>query len=281
MGSPGLAARDLRECLLLQLDQLERLGPSQPLVRQLLAEHLEGLARGGAGQLASVLGVSVEEVQSAREFIRTQLRPLGSPAELEPWARPACGPRLVPDVAISFADVQPLSIEVEVLSPVALRVAPLYRQVAAAAADQHVVDSVRRAESFLLLLDRRAETLRNIVQRAASAQVSLLLHGRPAPRPPTRAEVASELGLHGSTVSRAVANKVAVLPGHRLMPLSGFFEIRPAVEDALRQLIGAEEQPLSDGQLAARLTSLGYRVARRTVAKYRDRLCLPVATARS
>jgi RNA polymerase sigma-54 factor len=72
-----------------------------------------------------------------------------------------------------------------------------------------------------------------------------------------------------------------VLPNGRLMPLSGLFETRLAAQEVLRQLVAAEERPLSDAELAERLSSLGYRVARRTVAKYRDVLGIPSAAIRS
>jgi RNA polymerase sigma-54 factor len=281
LGSPGLGARDVRECLLLQLTELERDEDTQPLVRALITEHLDALACGATQSLAPVLGVTAEQIQSAREFIRTHLKPSAGGPELEPWARPTCTPGLFADVAISVQNVDCPIIEVEVLTPVTLRVAPIYREVAEAISDRHVIDCVRRAESFLVLLNRRAETLRRVVHTAASAQLAMLLHGQPAPRPLTRVEVAAELGLHASTVSRAVANKSGVLPGNRLIPLSRLFEARQAVEDALRELIAGEERPLSDAQLAARLEKLGYRVARRTVAKYRTGLYMPAARARS
>lgn len=280
-GSPALGARDVRECLLLQLSQLERDGVTHALARTVVAEHLADLAARGSAGLATLLRVPVEQVQAAVAFIRTHLQPCAATTELAVWAKPAATPRLLPDLAIRVADAPAEVIEVDVLSPVSLRVDPLYRAAVKATPGRHVSDSVHRAESFVNLVERRADTIRRIVEHAASGQVSLLRTGRPVPRPPTRAEIALDLGIHESTVSRAIANKLAVLPGGRLMPLSSLFEARRAAQEVLRQLVGAEERPLSDAELAARLGTHGYRLARRTVAKYRDALGIPAATVRS
>jgi RNA polymerase sigma-54 factor len=280
-GSPALGARDVRECLLLQLGQLEREGVTHALARAIVAEHLEDLAARGSAGLTTILRVPVEQVQAAVAFIRTHLQPCAATTELEVWASPASAPRLLPDLAIRIADAPLDVVEVEVLSPVGLRVDPLYHAAVRTSPCRHVSDCVRRAESFLNLVERRADTIRRIVEHAASGQVSLLRTGRPVPRPPTRSETAIELGLHESTVSRAIANKLAVLPDGRLIPLSGLFEARLAAQEVLRQLVGSEERPFTDAELAARLGTLGYRLARRTVAKYRDALGIPAAAVRS
>jgi RNA polymerase sigma-54 factor len=140
---------------------------------------------------------------------------------------------------------------------------------------------VRRAEEFLFLVHGRASTIQRVVRCAALHQVAFLRHGRHALRPLSRADVARELGVHESTVSRAVADKTALLPSGQLLPLSAFFDACDGMEQDLRRLIAHEPRALSDAELTHRLNHLGYRVARRTVSKYRDRLGLPTAAARS
>jgi len=98
----------------------------------------------------------------------------------------------------------------------------------------------------------------------------------------TRADVADALGLHESTVSRAVADKYVLLPSGKMMPFRGFFDSSLPVREALRDLIASEQHPMSDKELSENLRMLGYRIARRTVAKYRDRLgVLPCTLRRS
>ena len=88
----------------------------------------------------------------------------------------------------------------------------------------------------------------------------------------TRTEIAAEIGVHESTVSRAASDKVVLLPGGEPMDYSQFFVASRSVRDVLRELIETEARPLSDGELAALLATRGYPIARRTVAKYRERL---------
>jgi RNA polymerase sigma-54 factor len=283
LGPPGIGAQNVRECLLLQMDALERGGTTCPLARRLVTEHLADLARLGIARLAASLREPLDAVQAAVEFIRCHLRP-----SAPNFHDPAGSPRTQPDVLIYHPHQGSDAIAVEVMERRQLRVESFYRRLADPSpttapveARGHAVEAVRRAETFIAQIEGRASTIRRIVQYAAARQSAFLRDGRHALRPLSRAEVARELGLHESTVSRAVADKTAILPNGRLVPLSAFFEIRYGIEVDLRRLIAGEVRPLSDGELADRLSALGYRVARRTVSKYRDRLGVPVAAARS
>ncbi len=89
------------------------------------------------------------------------------------------------------------------------------------------------------------------------------------------------MGLHESTVCRAVAGKIALLPNRALAPLDDFFHAARPVQEALRELIAAEQEPLSDQELAELLVARGYPIARRTVAKYREQLGLPAQRQRA
>jgi len=91
----------------------------------------------------------------------------------------------------------------------------------------------------------------------------------------TRAELAVELGVHESTVSRATSDKTALLPNGTLLAMSEFFVSARGVQDVLRELITNEPRPLSDDELARLLGEHGYPLARRTVAKYRDLMKIP------
>jgi RNA polymerase sigma-54 factor len=99
-------------------------------------------------------------------------------------------------------------------------------------------------------------------------------------KPLTRAEVAAALDLHESTVSRAVADKYALLPDQTIVPLSRFFGVSGAIDAELRKLLESADGPMSDQCLADRLREAGYPTARRTVAKHRARLGMTAASMR-
>jgi RNA polymerase sigma-54 factor len=108
------------------------------------------------------------------------------------------------------------------------------------------------------------------MQRLVVIQRGFVLHGDAAIIPLTRAQMALELEVHESTVSRAVADKAVQLPNRKIIPLSRWFDRSLNVRTALLQIIAEEKRPLSDTQIATLLERQGYEVARRTVAKYRS-----------
>jgi RNA polymerase sigma-54 factor len=122
--------------------------------------------------------------------------------------------------------------------------------------------------------------MRAVAEQVVERQREFLRLGPRFLHPLTRAEVAATLGLHESTVSRAVSGKLALLPSGRVMPLAAFFDVSLGPRETLRQAIDAEPRPLSDGELARLLASRGHPVARRTVAKYRAQLGIPAHSAR-
>ncbi|MFB6837722.1 hypothetical protein [Streptomyces sp. NPDC056361] len=279
----GTAACDLRECLLLQLDRWEEAhGCREPVVRSVLTHRLEALAgEERFAEAAEALGVTVEEVRRVRAFVRSELRPTAGP-DLAPPPPEACAP---PDLVIARDPRGTGAYTVVLLEPLRLRltVSPAYlcylSGPASAAGDGRpgagerlAREQVGRAREFLTRLDRRWRTLHRIAAYVVEAQRPFLDHGPAALSPLCRREVAAALGLHESTVSRAVAGRVALLPCRRAMPLAGFFGTATGVHTALRDLVARESRPLSDGELARLLAERGYPVARRTVAKYRTGL---------
>jgi RNA polymerase sigma-54 factor len=195
---------------------------------------------------------------------------------------------VLPDAIIRQDPERPGELVVEVPDGpgASFIVDPLYRRLAAEpdagppAARDHARRFVRQADAFVALLDRRSRTIARVVAHLAERQARFVREGAGTMRPLTRAEVARELGLHESTVSRAVAGKFVLLPGGRLSPLSAFFPASPGLEDALRAVLAAEERPLTDRELGERLRGMGYPVARRTVVKYRGRLGVNVHSLR-
>jgi RNA polymerase sigma-54 factor len=130
-------------------------------------------------------------------------------------------------------------------------------------------------------LQQRNHTMRRLMQMIAESQREFILGGDGDLRPTTRVQFAQALGLHESTISRAVAGKSVALPDGRIVPLSKFFDRSLSVRDRVRALIEAENRPLTDDEIAAMLEAEGTHVARRTVAKYRKMLGILPANVRS
>jgi len=292
VGHPGIAASDLRESLILQLESLTGPGPGEPgqdagtgrreatvqLARRIVAGHLAALAQGRFSAIAQDLGVAADDVREARAFIQRELTP--SPAErvcTERWSRPRRIPAL-PDLVIVERAGQPGHYAVDLAEAIrcAVRVDPAWRLAADAAmagGDGSPVPAlVRRADAFLARLERRWNTLRRIGTCLVERQRDFIQHGPASMTALTRADIARALCLSESTVSRAVAGKFALLPTGRVMPVADFFDCSLQVRTELATIITSEERPLSDSELAGLLRRRGYDVARRTVAKYRDRL---------
>jgi RNA polymerase sigma-54 factor len=131
-----------------------------------------------------------------------------------------------------------------------------------------------RAQFFVDCIQRRWRTLRRVTEFIVDYQRDFFEKGVRALRPLTRAEVAARLGLDEGTVSRATANKYALLPNGRLIPLADFFDGSLGIKDILRELIQSEhpKHRLSDDELARLLNERGIPMARRTVTKYREEM---------
>lgn len=284
IGPPGLGARDLRDCLLLQLDRLTAKGVAHPVARAVVADHLDALARGATASIARQLGVPAEEVADARAFIRRELLPRPAiDGELDA-DRPAVIP-VRPDVAVRRSADRPGSFHVDVLEEhrLLLRVDPYFRRVART--DANVADLVRRGDFFLARLRERWSTMRRITEYVAGRRPDLvsgeLVSGEPVSgQRLTRAEVAAGLGLNPSTVSRATADRYVLLPSRDVVPYAAFFDGSRDIRSKLKDIIAAESRPLSDTELCERLQRAGHHVARRTVAKYRNRLRVLPSTYR-
>lgn len=262
-GPPGIGARGVVECLLLQLAALDPDAGPVELARAVVAGHLQALARGHFAAIARALGTSRGEIEQVLALLRLRLRPY--PA-FEGNA-PAPARYVVPDLVVRERDDVAGEFTVDLVEPAVTR---LGVRRACGAADS----SVPQARSFLAQLRDRWETLRRVAEYTVERQRDFLVEGATGLRPLTRAEVAAALDLHESTVSRAIAEKYALLPDRTVVPLSRFFGASGGVDGELRKLLEAADGPVSDQHLADRLRSAGYPIARRTVAKHRARLGL-------
>ena len=279
----GIGARNLHECLLIQLDYLEQLGVQQPHAREIISNYLVELGEHKFGKIAHDLKISAEDVSDVWEFVKSKLNP--HPAHgfssTNTRDRDTRAMYVLPDVIITRAED---GFEVEVVESrrFVLRVNPLYTRVSAEfqreganlSADEkrHVQQYVGRAKLFIANINQRRQTIYNITTCLVDKQREFLEQGIRYLKPLSRAAIANDLGIHESTVSRATASKYVMLPDGEVIPFSHFFTPSLSVKDVIKEMIEKEGRPLTDAQIAERLRERGIDIARRTVAKYRMQL---------
>ncbi len=286
---PGVGARDLVEAMCLQL---ESLGIEEPLLLRIVQEHLDDVGANHYRKLARSLKVDEAEVRRLVEILRgLNPRPAGA---FSPGPSPGY---IVPDVTLRrFGDEWFITPNNEALP--SLRVSPRYRSMlrSGSTADdetrRYLKDKIRSAESFIKNVDRRKDTVSRITQIILEVQVDFFDDGKGPLRPLRLEDVAVEIGVHLSTVSRGVTGKYMATP-YGLFELKHFFSggyrtaqgmdvAATTIKQRLRELVLAEDaiKPLSDQKLAELLSDEGVTVARRTVAKYREELRIEPSWAR-
>lgn len=277
----GIGARDLAECLTLQLCDA---GLDPAAARQTVADLTLLAAEGGeTARLAQHWNVSRAEVARRAALVR-QLRPrVIEPAEVVPALTYAdlivtrqAGTRFAVD--LNRDDLPTVTLD--------------HALATQAAGDKFARDSMTRAQEILAALNYRGKTLLAIGRHLLDHQFGFFAYGPDHLRPMTRASVAQALGVHPSTISRAVVGKAIDCDG-KIWPLSVFFSAALATTDdqsisgfvvqrRIGALIGHENPlaPLSDAAIACALYAEGVDIARRTVAKYRKGLRIPASSAR-
>jgi RNA polymerase sigma-54 factor len=291
----GVGARDTRECLLVQMDHLDEIGePVPPHAKEIVSEQLRALGEHKFGDIAQALRISREEVQAASDYIKESLNPFPAHAFAAGPGGASVGGREVglrPDVIIFRDENGAFQVEVIESRRFSLRVNPVYRQLVAQlqaarreGSDpipmtdqdrQHIRDYVTRAKFFIDNINQRRQTILRITLVIVDCQRDFLESGIQSLRPLTRAEVGERIGMHESTVSRATAGKFVLLPSGQVVPFAVFFTASLGVKDVIKQIIENEDRtrPYSDQEIVEKLRNdNGIRLARRTVAKYREEL---------
>jgi RNA polymerase sigma-54 factor len=294
----GVGARSLRECLRLQLvhlDEREKKERCARLALKMVDNFWEAMARHSYEDIARKLKVPLEDVQDAADFIRTRLTPYPGRQFRPSWQTQGAqgAGRIRPDVVIKKSETSD-SYEVTVSESrsLGLRVNAVYRQLWDAMRKdpagyssrdrEHVQQYLTRAREFIDNLNQRRKTLKLIIEAVAAEQGSFLEEGTHALKPLTRLSIAHKLGLHESTVGRAVAGKYALIPAGEIIPCDMFFDSSLSVKEVIKDLLAGENprKPYSDEQISAELAKRGIEIARRTVTKYREALKVPPAAQR-
>jgi len=285
----GVGARDLQECLLIQLGaKPERHEVAEAIVNN----HLHELERRQLGKIADALGVPLKTAQEAVTLI----------ASLEPKPGKTFSgeePRYItPDVYILKIDGRFLvSLNDEGLPR--LRISPYYRKILSRRdavpreARGYVEERMRSALWFVRSIEQRKRTLVKVSESLVKAQRDFLDHGISHLKPLTLREVADDIAMHESTVSRVTTNKYVQTPQglfelkyffHRGVPSTGGETVSSLkVKDLVRRFLTAEDshKPLSDQRIVEILSKVhGVEIARRTVAKYRGQLKIPSSNRR-
>jgi RNA polymerase sigma-54 factor len=274
----GVGSSNPQQALLVQLEVLAETRSVPQLAFRAVQEGMELLSRRSYVELGRLLNISANQASQVASFITDNLNPFPARAH---WGdihqAPEPGRRYqTPDIVISrLHDTQDTPLIVEIISPFAgaLRVNPLFRQsLTQAPADKTEAwqADLNQADLLVKCLQQRNQTLVRLMQRLVVLQRQYILEGDACLAPLTRAQLADELKVHESTISRAVAGKAVQLPNLKVVPLSKWFDRSLNVRTALMHIISQEAQPLSDTEIAERLAKQGFVVARRTVAKYRS-----------
>ncbi|EEG77871.1 RNA polymerase factor sigma-54 [Dethiobacter alkaliphilus] len=283
----GVGARDLQECLLLQIQ--EHNSP-HPLAKPIVRTHLADVADNKIKKIASELRAGATDVQAAVDFIRT----------LDPKPGRLAGDvgdvrYVVPDVVVEKVDGEYVVIVNEQNIP-RLAVNPYYRSLLGKDSESVTSTFIKtRLDSALWLLksiEQRRITVYRVTECITRIQRDFFDQGIKHLRPMTLRQIADEIGVHESTVSRATSNKFVQTP-RGLFPLKFFFASgvddyhgtavsSESIKCHLKELIEAEnvQRPLSDQKLMELLSKRGIVVSRRTVAKYREEMSIPSSNKR-
>jgi RNA polymerase sigma-54 factor len=284
----GVAARDLQECLTLQLRYL---GLGGTITERIVTEHLKLLQNHQVPEIARRLGVTVDELKEHIEVIRN--------LDPKPGSRynPNQSQYVIPDVYVAKVEDQYVAMLNEEGLP-QLRISPVYRRLLDKGGDNtdetraYVKDKFRSALWLIKSVDQRQKTIHKVATSIINFQREFLDFGIEHLRPLVLRDVANDIGMHESTVSRVVNNKYMHTP-------QGVFEMKfffhsgisssygdsvssVTIKQRIRKIIENEDprKPLSDSKIVSILQKEGLMLARRTIAKYREELKIPTSNQR-
>ena len=284
----GVAARDLQECLLLQL---RHHGYAGTPAERIVTEHMRLLQNHQIPELARKLGISIDELKQHVELIR-QLDP-------KPGSRhnPSQSQYVIPDVYVVKVEDQYVAVLNEEGLP-QLRISPVYRRLLDKGSENtdetraYVKDKFRSALWLIKSVEQRQKTIHKVATSIINFQRDFLDHGIEYLRPLVLRDVASDIGMHESTVSRVVTNKYMHTP-QGVFEMKYFFHSGIAssygeavssvtIKQRIRKIIEQEDprKPLSDSKIVNILQREGLELARRTIAKYREELKIPTSNQR-
>ena len=275
----GIGAKDLQECLLIQLQRNQR---EDSLAYSIIDKAYPLLLRRRIQEIAKKLKVSDEAIQKALEEIASM--------------DPAPGKRfsddsntvIEPDIRI-FQEDDLWKIELNNEYIPKLRISQKYKDLLAQGSlnkkeKEYLVENMRSGKFLINSLDQRQNTLKKISQKIIDQQPKFFVKTNPTLQPMTMQQIAEDVGVHETTISRAIANKYVKTP-HGVFPLKHFFNsgftsdsgesiANRSIKETIEKIIQKEDpkKPISDQSISRELEKEGIKIARRTVAKYREQL---------
>lgn len=284
----GIGARDLRECLLIQLRFFSRFTDTADIstlanAERILLDYWDDFSRLKFKSIARQMGVSLGVVQEAADFIKDRLNPYPASAYSQPFSdlSGAQSAAVAPDVMLRLVDD---SVKVDVLDTYGnlLGIDETYddlygsvkREDTHLNADdcRHIREYVERVKVILESIALRKKTLARVATYIADYQKDFLAHGPSKLRPLRQKDVAQALEVHESTICRAIADKYCRLPSGETVSFEIFFDAAMPIRTLIKEIIATSIEPLSDNEIASKLSEHGVEIARRTVAKYRSQL---------
>ena len=276
---PGVGARDLRECLLIQL---RARGQAGTLAYQVVEKEFENLKERRYQEIARALHVSVEQVQEAADSIATLSPRPGNEIAGEEVKY------VIPDLVVDRVD-EDYVVYLNDRNVPRLRVSNAYRELLTHRkkgdeTQEYILGKLNSAKWLIQTIEQRRRTMVKVMNCIVEQQRAFFDKGLSQLRPLTLQQVASQIGMHESTVSRVTTNKYVQTPrgvfelkyffSSGLETVSGEDMSAKTARDIIQQLIDGEDkrEPLSDQRIADILHSRGLRIARRTVAKYREQM---------
>ncbi len=284
----GVGARDLAECLVLQLKALDADTPHRDCAIELVSHHLEALAARDFNKLRRGLGVDEDELREVRALI-LRLDPKPGRAWSEGDVR-----YVVPDVLVRKSGGRWIAQLNRDAMP-RLRINKMYADLLHSSRDnggRNLAGQLQEARWLIKNVQQRFDTILRVTQAIVDRQRNFFEHGEVAMRPLVLREIADAVGLHESTISRVTTQKY-MLTTRGIFELKYFFGSHVATDTGgacsstairalIKQLVAAEDgkKPLSDHRISDILAQQGIQVARRTVAKYREALHIQPASMR-
>ena len=273
----GIGAKDLQECLLIQLKRKQK---EDSLAYTIIDETYPLLLRRRIQEIAKKLKVSDEAIQKALEEIASM--------DPSPGKRFSADTNNViePDIKIYLEDdIWKIELNNEYIPK--LRISQKYKDLLAQGnlskkEKEYLVENMRSGKFLINSLDQRQNTLKKISQKIIEQQPKFFVKSNPSLQPLTMQKIADDVGVHETTISRAIANKYAKTP-HGVFPLKHFFNsgftsdsgetiANQSIKETIEKIIQKEDpkKPISDQAISKELEKEGIKIARRTVAKYRE-----------
>ena len=282
----GIGARSISECIILQLSQLDWKTPGLQLAIAIATDHLDLVGNRDYGELRRNLRTTEEALHEALALVR------GCHPKPGQAVSPAPAEYVIPDVFVRKVDKR-WQVEISPTGVPRLSVNQQYAKLLRGSSEHAVLKSqLQEARWLIRSLEIRNETLLKVATSIVSRQTEFLDHGDESMRPMVLRDIAEEIGMHESTISRVTTNKYMHTPrgvfefkyffSSHLASASGEDQSSTSVRAKIRKLIGAEntKKPLSDSKITSLLKEDGISVARRTVAKYREAMNIPSSSDR-